>query len=127
VKQLTANSLIALLCVGVLAPLVPSPQFETVPACCRRDGKHHCMKMASSRRDISERAAASISPAQTKCPLFPQALPWPMRVPVALRAVSAVFAEVVARPAVPPHTQNQCRVSLIRSHQKRGPPAVVFS
>ena len=58
-----ANSLLAVLCVGVLAPLALYFQSNSVPACCRRNGKHRCM--------MAMQAMSSTSSA----PVFRNALP----------------------------------------------------
>lgn len=56
-KKLIANSLIAVLCAGSAAPLVLCAQLVTVPACCRRDGKHRCMTAMSGFVRNSDDAA----------------------------------------------------------------------
>jgi hypothetical protein len=42
-KRLTANSLLVILIASLLAPLAVCFEQSSVPARCRRDGKHHCM------------------------------------------------------------------------------------
>jgi len=43
-KHLIANTLVALLLVGFLAPLAKLARAsDDVPACCRRNGKHRCV------------------------------------------------------------------------------------
>ena len=43
-----ANSLIALLCRALLAPLATAWQSASLLACCRRNGKHQCMSRVSA-------------------------------------------------------------------------------
>ena len=40
-RRLAASLLLALLCAGMTLPLLQA-QGNGVPACCRRNGKHHC-------------------------------------------------------------------------------------
>jgi len=40
---------------------------------------------------------------------------------------AAVYAGVVSHPALSPQAESNYRVSLVRSHQKRGPPSAVLS
>jgi hypothetical protein len=45
-RRFTATLIIALACGVPLAPLLPAGA-PAVPACCRRNGAHHCMMMMS--------------------------------------------------------------------------------
>ena len=93
----------------------------SLPACCRRHGKHHCnMTMA-----MMAMLAASSGPVLTAppCPLYPSA-PAPMRI------VTAYFAaqlppsiEIRRDPAPPAPTLLRVRVLAITSQSTRGPPA----
>ncbi len=40
-RRLAASFLLLLLCAGMTLPLLQA-QGSSVPACCRRNGKHHC-------------------------------------------------------------------------------------
>ena len=42
-RRCLSSLLLLLICAGVLLPLVEASSTD-VPACCRRDGKHHCMR-----------------------------------------------------------------------------------
>jgi hypothetical protein len=46
-RRLIANSLIAMLCGVMLAPLATAWESASIPLCCRRNGKHHCMSYMS--------------------------------------------------------------------------------
>jgi hypothetical protein len=56
------------MCAQMAIPLALSGSLSDLPACCRREGKHHCSMGATNGAPSSGPAAA----AQTeKCPLFP--------------------------------------------------------
>ena len=66
-RRFTIHSLIALLCSGILAPLVPAQLTVEVPACCRRDGRHRCAESPSAE----SKAGDVIVAAAVRCPLYP--------------------------------------------------------
>lgn len=85
----------------------------SVPVCCRRSGKHHCMmSMNSHIRTVGERCPFHVLP--------PAAMVVPTFAP---SASASIFAEVVRHPAVAPQVEARQRISFDRSRQKRGPPA----
>jgi hypothetical protein len=109
----------------VTAPLLAasSDPDSDLPACCRRLGMHHCaMRMLPT--DPSTRQVSAVP---EKCPMFPRAA-------VVIRtqdhslapgAAAAFFSGLQSHPACHAQTEAQRRISLDRSHQKRGPPAVL--
>jgi len=96
-----------------------------LPACCRRDGKHRCMRRADLR--IERGPAPSISGTEAKCLQFPQTMGVMIHGPIGLSVSAAVFAEIISHPAVAPQTLSNYCVSLVRWHQKRGPPTSALS
>jgi hypothetical protein len=98
------------------------------PACCRSDGKHHCMladmDMSGSSSDRSGFTAPSIS---ERCPYGAKSVPSTSHSDWSLDTAQAVFAGVVAHPAVAPQTESKRRISADRSRQKRGPPASLLA
>jgi len=115
-----AIALLAVFSCLLMAPLFAADSDASLPACCRRNGKHHCaMRMAfdawSQHRHFST--------VEEKCPYAPLA---------AVAAHSSVFhaaparlcfAEVVSHPAQAPQSNALRRISFSRSRQKRGPPS----
>jgi hypothetical protein len=92
---------------------------SSLPACCRRDGKHHCAMMEK------ETAGPSWRTATRKCPLFPkstvafftdQAVPSP---------IVCVAGWIASQPADKAQTEVLYRISHSRTRQKRGPPSFV--
>lgn len=122
----TASAILLLIVLGMPlgAPLLADVNVASVPACCRRDGKHHCMKTEAST-DTGEQPA--FTRIETKCPQCPRALSPTVHSQLGLSLSASVFAEIVSHPALSPQTETSYRISLARSHQKRGPPAIVLS
>jgi hypothetical protein len=106
----------------LIAPaLASSPDASQLPACCRRNGKHHCamgMEMGGS--------PARSHLLSEKCPYSPFA-----RTPLMLRhaaapaihASGAGHAEGLA--AIAGEAEAGYRISADRARYKRGPPAAV--
>ena len=46
-QRLIASLMLCIFAWGPLSPLATATAGDTIPACCRRDGKHHCMMMAA--------------------------------------------------------------------------------
>jgi hypothetical protein len=95
------------------------------PACCRRDGKHHCMLMDMEDTSTSSTATKSVKPAYIgeRCPYGSKAMPVTVHPDWTLAPASAIFAGVLAHPAAAPEQEAKRRVSADRSRQKRGPPS----
>jgi hypothetical protein len=92
---------------------------EKVPACCRRDGKHHCAMMTKAEDPSSETQVSSLAPA---CPFRNQQVTGSRTASYLPPAAMLIFAEVMHHPAIHTQTQAALRISEVRSHQKRGPP-----
>jgi hypothetical protein len=107
----------------IFADLI-SPAENTLPACCRRDGKHHCAMMAAAPEPLPDtqiKAEAPVCPFRSQASITAFALAY-------LPAASAThFAGLESHPAIHEQTHAALRVSETRSHQKRGPPASVLS
>ena len=121
-----------LLLVAFGLPVV-SPLFAMVrtvearlPACCRRDGQHHCMMSVSDRTSQRQSKLAFGAPAE-KCPYCPSAMAAVHTNFLALPAAKAVFASLVSHPSGVSQTESLQRISRDRSRQKRGPPVLLQS
>jgi hypothetical protein len=92
---------------------VSSP--SNLPACCRNNGKHHCqMKPVAGFSAVGER-----------CPFYQQSSPISPFAAYQAASSPAIFAGLVAHPALCPQTEAGYRASQYRSRQKRGPPALL--
>jgi hypothetical protein len=109
-----------LLSAGV--PLLASNPQENLPACCRRDGKHHCTgHIVAGVHDGN-----AVRVVNAKCPVFPKAAVTSCHTQEAAPGTSqAFYAAVVAHPAIHVQTESSYRICWSRSQQKRGPPALV--
>ncbi|MGC2638737.1 MAG: hypothetical protein WA294_16255 [Acidobacteriaceae bacterium] len=119
------RALALLLLVGfsfpLIAPLFTSgPDEASLPACCRRNGKHHCAMYASMR--VSSRYQTITA----RCPCYPFtgiALMLPHAF-VAYRA-PAIARQAAVAAAVVAEAEAGYRISADRTRQKRGPPALL--
>jgi hypothetical protein len=103
----------------LISPLLASDAVEaSLPACCRRAGKHHCVFT-----DAGSEQGRSIGLIAEKCPYAPGA-PAAFHFSIfAPPAGEAVFAGLIGHPAIHAQTAAQYRISFDRSRQKRGPPS----
>ena len=122
---LRVTSIVLLL--ALVAPLaavcLPSSasQDPNLPACCRRDGKHHCAMMAGAMASSNE---IQLKSSPEPCP-FRGSAGYPAHSSSAfIPAAQVYFAALVSHPAIHAQTTAIMRVSALRSHQKRGPPSL---
>jgi hypothetical protein len=117
VRRLLAISLLLLFMVPCVLPLFGANAAEAaLPACCRRNGKHHCMM------DMAWSQERSFHTVREKCPYSvapPAILVLPSYTP---SAAASIFAGIRRHPSVAAQTEAQYRISFDRSRQKRGPP-----
>jgi len=120
-RRLSAILLIAVIGLTAGIPLVFADPGSSRPICCRRDGKHHCALMAAqTQRESSEPAFRSVC---ATCSYFPSSIPVPNYSGAAAPGASpAVFDVLVSHPGTHTQCEARYRISLTRSHQKRGPP-----
>lgn len=114
--------LVAVFSLPLIAPLLASgPDDSSLPACCRRNGKHHC-----ALADLTIAASSKYTTVSEKCPWTPFTraslmLPhgW------ALQA-SAVWTGRASGPAAAiGEAEAGYRISADRTRRKRGPPALL--
>jgi hypothetical protein len=103
----------------LIAPLFASDSDAGLPACCRRNGKHHCaMRMAFDEQ--SQRIHISL--VEEKCPYTPLAAVAVHGTVYQPACAKLFFAEIVRHPAMAPQTNALWRICFSRARQKRGPP-----
>jgi hypothetical protein len=110
--------------------LVSAPLFAistdtdgSMPACCRRDGKHHCMARMTTTMEQSGRHASTIA---EKCPCLPSAITTAQSYAHALPLATIFYSGLLKHPACFAQTEARYRISFDRSSQKRGPPVVLL-
>jgi hypothetical protein len=118
-----ANAFAGGMMAGLRAGLSGQPDDSQLPACCRRNGKHHCA--------LSNRASSSLgAPRETTisandcCPCAPQ--PLDSTAP----SISAILAEAGTSAAVPSEFRilqtisSQARLTAQHTQPQRGPPTM---
>ena len=120
VRRMLAISLLILFALPLTLPVFGADAAGTsVPACCRRNGKHHCMMSLNSSRN------SSVPTLWQKCP-SPVTPPAVSVLPSFTPSPSAsIFAGVRRHPAAAAQVEARQRVSFDRSRQKRGPPVFI--
>ncbi len=93
-------------------------------ACCRRNGVHHCTGMAEERVESDGRQGLRFAAPIEKCPYFPAAVVVLHPTLFVPAMSSAIFAGLVSHPSGVAQIESKLRISLDRSRQKRGPPAI---
>jgi hypothetical protein len=119
---MAAASLIAFLMAPWLLPLGLPPQDSSLPACCRREGKHHCLKVAQPpSAQLQQDPEAYLRSADSPCPY--KVLPARIA-PVAADAVQAIGVHAGRTSSRTWFARSSGYVYDGRSllHFKRGPP-----
>lgn len=119
-RRILASLLLVLFGFSLIAPATFASNADAkLPACCRRDGKHHC-SMTASRAELPSGPAAQAA----KCASFPSATALPAsQVAAAPGVVRALFTGFVAHSVPGARTESLSRISYSQAGQKRGPPA----
>jgi hypothetical protein len=121
-RRLLATLLLVLFTLSLLSPAFGSDSDTGVPACCRRNGAHHCL-MAGSM--LGARGAQPGFRNNRKCPLYSGFSLMPghassiIHPPFAADSIPFRTASILVR-----QTDLARAVSASRAHSKRGPPSV---
>jgi hypothetical protein len=128
-RKLMPILLLAAFLLPLFAPLLALGQSaeSRLPACCRRNGKHHCAMSMAEKGQLSVRdTAPSFTAPAERCPYCPANLmTGQLHGIVAATQSQAFYAGLVSHPAGTPQTKSKRRISENRSGQKRGPPSQV--
>lgn len=109
----------ALPLLSALSALGETPESR-LPACCRRDGAHHCMMSAEQMALLEQ--GRHFTTIHGKCPLFPKAITAAGHETLSPQLLSRAFGEVLSRSNVSPQTQNWTGSAPKGAPPKRGPP-----
>jgi len=123
VRRILGIVLLLLFSLPLISPVlaVVAGSDANLPACCRRAGAHHCMRMMQPTG--SSVPGTTVAAIPQHCPAFPAVITQVRHGDLSFHAASLIFAGIVSHPTVKPQTQARARVALDRSRQKRGPPS----
>jgi hypothetical protein len=128
-RKLIAIALLAFFGLPFASTLLAlSPKSDAnLPACCRRDGKHHCMEtMSEAGTTLND--GKRISAPLEKCPYCPGMVTANHGRDMLYASSAEILLASFSNPtAVIAQTESKRRISRDRSKQKRGPPSVVIS
>jgi hypothetical protein len=118
-RRASAMLLLALFGFSLISPsLFALGADSKLPACCTRNGKHHCATMATDSESSSGLALQA-----GRCSFFPTGEGFPASRTVALAGIShAGFQQLVSHLVSAHQTELFCHSSYSRAGQKRGPP-----
>ena len=124
-RRIAAILLVGTFSFSLLGPAWFVDADSNLPACCRRDGKHHCAMM--DKADPGEApSGAAMKLWGARCPCFATACTFPPDFQTALPGASPLaFAWVLQHPVVQAQAEAGYRISFSRSRQKRGPPSLL--
>jgi hypothetical protein len=127
-RRLLAFTMLAVISSFQIAPLLAfssSNAEANLPACCRRNGSHHCAAM--DQAEHSPGSGLTAHAIQERCPSYPRAATVPVFPFHAAPSPSrSHYAQIASHPASHPQTDALYRLSLDRSRQKRGPPGILL-
>ena len=96
-----------------------------LPACCRRNGKHHCMMSMDERSKLDVSHDPQFKAPIEKCPYNPGRVapsqPNPLSAPT---TAASIYGDLVSHPTGFAQIKAKTRISRDRSNQKRGPPTL---
>jgi hypothetical protein len=103
-----------------------APSDAGLPACCRRNGKHHCSMSAEARAKMSQMTSEKRFGAPLeKCPMQQKALAAVHHEQSVVGAADATSVALLQEPSAASQAECLRRISFDRSRQKRGPPVVL--
>ncbi|HZY64240.1 MAG TPA: hypothetical protein VFE38_17110 [Edaphobacter sp.] len=123
-RRLLAISLLLLFGLPLVSPLfaLSTNPDANLPACCRRNGAHHCTMNLEHARTLTNSAPSFTAP--SRCPFYPGIVPAVQHNDARLHktvTLHATFENLAA--AANPADHVFVRVLLDTAWQKRGPPA----
>ena len=122
-RRLISVTLLLLFSLPLISPAfaIQARSGGGLPACCRRNGAHHCM---GNMQPAAPGTFLTATP--QRCPYCPAAVTQLRHGDLALHAAPLIFAGVLSHPSVKIQTLARARVALDRSRHKRGPPATLL-
>jgi hypothetical protein len=121
VRRVLSFTLLLLFSLPLISPLLAltAGSDANLPACCRRNGAHHC---ARTTHPADPAAGINLSTIPQHCPAYPAVITQARHGDLSIHTAPLIFAGIISHPTVKPQTQARARVAFDISRQKRGPP-----
>ena len=119
-RRAITHSLLLIFSWMLFAPFIAGNADANLPACCRRNGKHHCMMRGMERLGGKGTGLASVS---ERCPRLPGGTGAIQSAKFMPEAVRQFHSTVVCQPVSVARSTVSFGASFLRSHPKRGPPS----
>ena len=114
---------LAALPAGALSRIMGSSDEANLPACCRRNGAHHChMNAGQMRRMMAANSGETTLAAPSCCPCYPRSVATSVSSEHALVARSVAQSNLLAGRRTAQSSRAAALVSARRTWPKRGPP-----
>jgi hypothetical protein len=125
-RYAAATVILIALVMHVGLPLaIPAPE-SMLPACCRRDGQHHCaMLLQYEASRAKQQSGTRVESTSEPCPFRSAMLMPSARHGVGIPAHSIYSAGLASHPADFVQATLAARISEARVHWKRGPPSLL--
>ena len=122
-RRVLSFALLLLFSLPLISPVLAltAGSDANLPACCRRNGAHHCTSMTHPADPSA--AGINLSAIPQPCPAYPAVITQARHGDLSLPTASLIFAGIVSHPTVKPQTLARARIASDLSRQKRGPPA----
>jgi hypothetical protein len=113
---------------GPLAATLSADEDSHLPACCRRQGAHHCAMSPQMAAQMAEMATEAdpgtpAVKAPATCPYFPGYTVASSTTNMALATAPVSLPALIAELHSPAATRTSARISQMRTRADRGPPA----
>jgi hypothetical protein len=116
-----ANAFSSGIIAGLRAGISGQPDESQLPACCRKNGKHHCS--LSAQQALSGHSRETTISTPDCCPCNQQSLDSVDPVHSAILGTNQISSEPLATRIIPPAVQAAAHATIQRTQPKRGPPA----
>ena len=119
-RRTIALALTVIFSLTLIVPAFGSGADPNLPACCRRNGKHHCMMRGMGQFGSDQKGFTSVS---EKCPC-PPASTCAVHSPVFKPEAGRPFrSRVLYHPGPASRTDALRNIAFLLIHPKRGPPS----
>jgi hypothetical protein len=124
-QRVSTILLLVVFSLSLITPAMIADSDSKLPACCRKDGQHHCSMLNVEER-LERPSGPAIKSVRPQCPLFLKGGAAPASGKAGTMSPGRVFfAAIVSHPTAHAQTEAQYRVSFSRSWQERGPPVLL--